>query len=552
MATHSSSTCTLPEGLRYYLLRSNAMGGGMMVPLVPVDQLPFQLQGIPRQLTHRQISDGGWKLCSETNEAPLALSIQAPTATSFPSHLSPTAKPRYLAPDHHVRIEPQTIPVDYYRPTRSSHQLPLVANSAQSPTLVNSPEQPRPKPTTTLDRRSSLTDTFASIYQKDAQRFGYRVPRPSGIEPDPSKKEYCTHWIKTGECDWTAIGCKFKHEMPSIEKLRELGFVRGIPRWWQEKSAMVARAPTWMQRRLAGNEDAEQAGEVPEPRVFPDPSTFRVRCAEGHDSVGAEVQQPRSILRRESSHKQTTAGRLTPPSAPVQDRVRRVSEMPDLLIDLEDTPAPPPRPQPSHTSAASAGSRETWFSSSRTSASPPPPSLPSFDRNTSLLIDYELPSQTATEKTMESKPSIRRHSQLSWASDTEDDTAISMSTNSNSNAKHSRLYQQRRRNPPRIGNNSNRRPATTSTTALTQTKPQSGLASSKHAPSANTAKDNTAKPIANRGRNSGNRKNAEKSGGEVGTPELQAKIEQLRREAHRDDRSRKGVGAAAAVAVDGR
>ena len=184
MATQAYNTCALPEGLRYYLLR-----GTVMVPLVPVDQLPFQLQGIPRQLTHRQISDGAWKLCSETDEIASALLIQAPTASSFSPRSTTTTQSRYLAPDHHVRAEPQTMPVSDTRTHRSSHQLPAI---------VNSPEPPRPTPNATHGRPSSLTDTFASIYQKDAQRLGYRVPHPSGIEPDPSKKEYCTHWIKTG------------------------------------------------------------------------------------------------------------------------------------------------------------------------------------------------------------------------------------------------------------------------------------------------------------------------------------------------------------------
>ncbi|CAG5158670.1 uncharacterized protein ALTATR162_LOCUS5197 [Alternaria atra] len=471
MVIQSSSTCALPEGLRYYLLRGDIIGGSMMVPLVPVDQLPFQLQGIPRQLTHRQISDGGWKLCSETNQASSALLIQAPTATSFPCHPSPTAKPRYLAPDHHVRAESQ---------------------------------QPRSTPMATFERPSSLTDAFASIYQEDAQRLGYRVSHPSGVEPDPSKKEYCTHWIKTGECDWTAIGCKFKHEMPSIEKLRELGFVRGVPRWWKEKSAIVARPPTWMQRRLAGNEDADQAGEMPEPRAFPDHSTFRARKAQGYDLLGEEVQQPCDIFKRDSSPEQTTAGRLTPPPASVQGPVRRASQILDLLIDLEDAPAPPPGPQLSHTSADSAGSSEAQVSSSRTSISLP--SSPSLGRNPSLLIDCKSPIKTITKESAEKEPNIRHRSQLPWASDTEDDTAIP----TNPNAKSPRSTRQRRKPPPRSNDgNNNRRPAIIS---ITPTKSQPGLASSKHADS-----DNAAKNTAQRSKNA-YRKMRGKNGGEVGAP----------------------------------
>lgn len=458
MATQPSNSGALLDGLRYCLLRSDAMGGSLMVPLVPVDQLPFQLQGIPRRLTHHQISDEGWRLCSETNEVSSALAIQAPIMTSYLTQPSPTTSPRYLAPDHHVRAEQQMTSVDYYQPTRLIHQSPTAVHSVQSSALVNSPDQHRPTPSITLESTSSLTDTFASTYPKDAKRLGYRLPHPSGIEPDPSKKEYCTHWIQTGECSFAAMGCKFKHEMPGIEKLRELGFVRGIPRWWKEKTAIVPRPPTWMQRRLAGNEDAEYAGEVPEPREFPDPSTLKLRTTEGRDLLSEEVQQPRNILKRDLSPKQTTAGRLTPSAAIVKQPTRCASHMPDLLIDLDDAPTPSRSPLSSCTSAAS-----------------------------------------------------RRHPEHSWTSNTEDDAPISTPTIPNVKVKLPRPTQERREPHPRSTSDDKKRLTTTPTTHTHTAliKPQSGLASSKHATitsfsdsSRNSStKINAAKNTSNRNRN---------------------------------------------------
>ncbi|RYO23965.1 hypothetical protein AA0111_g8913 [Alternaria arborescens] len=382
--------------------------------------------------------------------------------TNYLTQPSPTTSPRYLAPDHHVRAEQQMTSVDYYQPTRLIHQSPTVAHSAQSSALVNSPDQHRPTPSITLESPSSLTDTFASIYRKDAKHLGYRLPHPSGVEPDPSKKEYCTHWIQTGECSFAAMGCKFKHEMPGIEKLRELGFVRGIPRWWKEKTAIVPRPPTWMQRRLAGNEDAEYAGEVPEPREFSDPSTLKLRTTEGRDLFSEEVQQPRNILKRDLSPKQTTAGRLTPPAAIVKQPTRCASHVPDLLIDLDDAPTPSRSPLSSCTSAAS-----------------------------------------------------RRHSEHSWTSNTEDDAPISTPTIPNVKVKLPRPTQERREPHPRSTSDDKKRLTTTPTTP-THTdliKSQSGLASSKHATitsfsesSRNSStKINAAKNTSNRNRNA-NRK----------------------------------------------
>jgi len=512
MATQAYSTCALPEGLRYYLLR-----GSVMVPLVPVDQLPFQLQGIPRQLTHRQISDGAWKLCSETDEIPSALLTQAPTSSSFSPRSTTTTQLRYLAPDHHVRAEPQTMPVSSTRSPRLSYTLPAIVNTA---------EPPRPTPTATTERPSSLTDTFASIYQKHAQRLGYRVPHPSGIEPDPSKKEYCTHWIKTGECDWTAIGCKFKHEMPGIEKLRELGFVRGIPKWWKEKSAIGPRPPTWMQRRLAANKDADQAETSPEPRVFPDPSTFRTRKSEERDLLGDHVQQPHGIFKRNSSPKQTTSGRLTPPPAPVQESVRRANQVSDLLIDLDDTPAPPPSPESSRTSVVSSGSSSVQISSSPPSTSAR--SSPSIGCESLSPIESKTPYKPVVTKKQNEDSTTRRQSQLSWASDTSDDTPAPIKLTT----KPSRPAQQRRKLAPR---ERNRRPATKSTIP----NKRSGLAASKHA-----INDHAVENTASHGKNA-NRKihgpNHGKHVEDVGVPELHAKIEQLRREAHQKERVKNGA-----------
>jgi hypothetical protein len=341
MDSQPHQTCALPEGLRYYLLRGNFMDGSVMVPLVPVDQFPFQLQGIPRRLTHRQISDGGWKLFAETNEAPSSLSIQAPT-TTFLNRPSQNVKPRYLALDHRVRQDPLATQAEsIIRPARPWDHRPVTTETA--PGLLSSVP-------TAAALATSLTDTFATIFPKDAARLGYRTPYPSGIEPDPSKKEYCTHWIKTGECDWMAIGCKFKHDMPSLEKLRELGFTRGVPKWWKEKSAIVARPPTWMQRRVASNENGEEGGskEMLAPRVFPDRATFRRRdekdvlseqprgilkreIAPERDLMSECVQQPRGILKRENVSERA---RPRAPPAPVQAPVLHASQMLDLLIDL--------------------------------------------------------------------------------------------------------------------------------------------------------------------------------------------------------------------------
>ncbi|CEO59977.1 Putative C-x8-C-x5-C-x3-H type zinc finger protein [Penicillium brasilianum] len=50
-----------------------------------------------------------------------------------------------------------------------------------------------------------------------------------------AKKEFCSYWIRHGECDYQQQGCMYKHEMPTdIFMLEKLG-LRDIPRWYREK-----------------------------------------------------------------------------------------------------------------------------------------------------------------------------------------------------------------------------------------------------------------------------------------------------------------------------
>lgn len=59
---------------------------------------------------------------------------------------------------------------------------------------------------------------------------------PSGLEPDESLKEYCTYWIRTGECAYTQQGCKYKHEMPPDRSTLLKIFGTDVwPKWWVER-----------------------------------------------------------------------------------------------------------------------------------------------------------------------------------------------------------------------------------------------------------------------------------------------------------------------------
>jgi hypothetical protein len=246
-----------------------------------------------------------------------------------------------------------------------------------------------------------LSDSFANIYQKDAQRYNYRTLPPSGVEADPSKKEFCTHWIKTGECAFTATGCRYKHEMPEPQKLRELGFT-SQPKWWKDKSGI--RSLTWMQRR-ANQENDDESEQISEPstrRAF-DHSTFHK-----HTRVNSKSERLLATLKSP----ETKGERVTLSGDNAREVMESLtsysrSQVIPNLIDIEDVeiPAPPPSLEQSTSTSSDSGSSND-SSSSLSSVFPSPPLSPRLDV---ALVDL----QEATEP---DPRCIRRYSEISWSS----------------------------------------------------------------------------------------------------------------------------------------
>lgn len=105
----------------------------------------------------------------------------------------------------------------------------------------------------------------------------YHPSNPSGIDPDPSKKEYCTHWIRTNSCGFMQQGCKYKHTMPDLAKLKKLGFAE-TPKWYRDKIAILAGASSWLRPHSnTDNNDQPLSIEPAASRVFR-PPVLELRC----------------------------------------------------------------------------------------------------------------------------------------------------------------------------------------------------------------------------------------------------------------------------------
>lgn len=379
-----------------------------MVPLVPVDQLPVQLQGIPCHLSHRQISDQGWKFVTETDELASQMTLRGPNL-NVPSHDASAAvsnqDSKYRAPDYRVRSEIQHADTSKGILKESLAPRMSTLSAEESGTIhVNRSEQSK-----------SLADSFAAIYQQEAHRLGYRPSHPSGIRPDQSKKEYCTHWIKTGECAFISIGCKYKHEMPTSEKLRALGFTRGVPRWWKEKSAIASRGPTWMQRRIAdGSENSDLEENLPSYPERLNISMWRNHSRQHLNDENTKPTRTKHLHRRANLDEHAIASISLSEAATTQASCP-TSPITDLLIDVDDSPVPPSSSQSSITSSTNDANVQAPLTARRSSMSFIPLSSP---RATKVFIKESKANALDIEpRHAPVTVSGRRHSRILCAAD---------------------------------------------------------------------------------------------------------------------------------------
>jgi hypothetical protein len=211
--------------LTYFITRNN----NTPVPLIPADELPItvKLQHIPRVLAPEDTYG-----LQYVGNAPYA-------GKMFQIEQDGIASP-FLAPDAMARQK---------RP-------------------VSMPQSVTPWRRTDPDSSPSVIDAIlrSEVGAEAADRVGYRTntktPPPSGILPDQDKKVFCTHWIMTGDCKFVQQGCRYKHEMPTEGKLKELG-IRHVPRWWLEQNSAIKlgrnmKPIEWL-KKVMNDEDADDA-----------------------------------------------------------------------------------------------------------------------------------------------------------------------------------------------------------------------------------------------------------------------------------------------------
>jgi hypothetical protein len=79
----------------------------------------------------------------------------------------------------------------------------------------------------------STPEPFAPSIEPDLPLFHNVDDLPIGRAP--GIKEYCSYWLRHGECDYAQQGCLYRHEMPLDRSTLEKLGLRDIPRWYREK-----------------------------------------------------------------------------------------------------------------------------------------------------------------------------------------------------------------------------------------------------------------------------------------------------------------------------
>jgi hypothetical protein len=218
-----TETLSPAEPLRpqFFVTRQN----GTMIPLIAADELPstVSIRGVPRLLSPHDIS--GMTSIGTFNSRHRQYVVEdMNTARGFQPHRGMPDKSLYS-----FGFAPPGRRVD--QGLFHSNQDSLVPTP---PRAFGIEEQPpsSAKPISIPTAAPVEAGSTASL-----PPFHHNVP-DLPIHHSTGVKEYCSYWLRHGECDYAQQGCLYKHEMPlDRTALERLGY-RDIPRWYREKHGL--------------------------------------------------------------------------------------------------------------------------------------------------------------------------------------------------------------------------------------------------------------------------------------------------------------------------
>lgn len=227
---------------QFFVTRQN----GAMVPLIAMDELPIhlQLRHVPRLLDPYNIAGMTSVGVFESRHRFYVVESLNNAKSSFidsihalPSVRGQVAMPKASFPEASDRTSVPRRPVlSPAAPPKAfgvEEQPPSVTGSS---TCVSSNDSLDDKSMAAENNKASNLPPTAHVIpaSKSAPACNNQDNLIQSKVP-PGGKEYCSFWIRRGECDYAQQGCVYKHEMPlDLVTLERIGH-RDIPRWYREK-----------------------------------------------------------------------------------------------------------------------------------------------------------------------------------------------------------------------------------------------------------------------------------------------------------------------------
>ncbi|KAL4872971.1 hypothetical protein BDV12DRAFT_209646 [Aspergillus spectabilis] len=190
---------------------------GTLTPLVAVDELPanISIRGVPRVLSPSETQ--GMTSLGSVDSRGQFFTIEGAAATASCPPCTGAGVTSHRTRTYDLQSSLMRLLADENIPANQRLALNSLLQQGLSPTWpMNSPST-----------------------------SGWLVPNTGGSPSSGSgqqsshlrnvKKEYCSYWIRHGECDYQQQGCLYKHEMPNDRSMLEKLGLRDIPRWYREK-----------------------------------------------------------------------------------------------------------------------------------------------------------------------------------------------------------------------------------------------------------------------------------------------------------------------------
>lgn len=235
----------------FFVTRQN----GSMVPLIPMDELPstVNIRNVSRSLTPHDITGMTSVGTYEARHLQHVVdpSQRHPIHSNFENQYvgsrigdNGLMTSRYASLTDHGFEHSLTTPHSVSRlPSTNGYPPKAFGIQEQGPSTM--PVRQPIAPPSTLILAPTIPHLRVDRYAIPATGPSTPAPLPPWHDPAsipvgsaPGAKEYCSYWLRHGECDYAQQGCLYKHEMPLDKAVLERLGLRDIPRWYREKHGL--------------------------------------------------------------------------------------------------------------------------------------------------------------------------------------------------------------------------------------------------------------------------------------------------------------------------